>query len=524
VPPEAPPHTAAAVGPLRRGGRLLVSVALLLSLGAAAGLWIARTRPYDPGQHRVGRVDTTAIASAVRNFPSYSGSILVLNYHDVSTVTSSSPYTVSPTAFATQMAALRQAGFHTVRLTDLEALRAGRPVRLPSRPLLLTVDDGPASNWVDADPVLRRYGFNAVAFLITSKIVPPHQRSYYLSTDQVRRMAASGRWELGGHTNDQHHQALAIDGTQRPVLINRLIIDNHKETLAQWRIRVRADLAANQAFFRRLLGHPATAFAFPFDATNHPTDDPAIPEQINVLLRQAGFQVAFAGDDLDRNAGELEVPVGVGTDPWRLPRVTITSDLSTPALLNLLRKAVPEPLNATLTSLTWYGDDAHCTVTRQAGQPALRLSSATYGRCAAPVNPGEWTDYRITTDVFGANPDTTAYIGVRERLVPGTRGRAEVVIGDGTVQLRQQIGTQVKVLATATLPHRDHRQVSITVRGSKLTVQLDQAPPLVATLPAALARGAVDFGIAAEHGTRTITFLNPHLTDLRTRPATTSAA
>src|SRR5207248_10187878 len=139
-------------------------------------------------------------------------------------------------------------------------------------------------------------------------------------------------WEVGGHTSDLHRQAFAIDGTQRPALINRLMIDRRKETLAQWRIRVRADLAANQQFFRRVLGRPATAFAFPFDATHHPTDDPAIPGQIDVLLRQAGFQVAFAGDDLDRDAGELEVPVGAGTDPWRLPRVTITSDLSTAAL------------------------------------------------------------------------------------------------------------------------------------------------------------------------------------------------
>ena len=499
---------------LRRGTRWLLSVALMASLVGAGGLWVLKTRPYDPAQHEAPAVDVAA-----RGFPVYRDALLVLNFHDVS-ASGTSRYTVSPRAFAAQLDALRKAGFHSVRLADMEALVTGRRVRLPPRPVLLTFDDGPASNWLDADPVLRRYGFTAVAFLITSKIVQPYQPSYHLSTEQVRRMAASGRWELGGHTDDLHRLGVTPDGTKRPALINRLVAGT-QESLAQWHARVHDDLARSQRFFVRVLGHPVRAFAFPFGAADRPTDDPAIPKQINGLLEEAGFKLAFAGEDLNRGNGELEVPVTPGVDPYRLPRVTVTGDLGPVDLLAALRKAAPDPIAPDLTALHWAGGNAGCTVDRTAGRPpALLLSSAGYGRCAAPVNPIQWTDYRFSADVVGVDRTATAFIGVRVRLTPGSRGRAEVVLGESVVRVREHIGSRVKVLAVRQLPPGDDHQVEITVQGDRITVRVDRLPPLTARLAPALATGAVDFGIAAQ-AAKTLTFLGPRLVDLRGAPAAT---
>jgi poly-beta-1,6-N-acetyl-D-glucosamine N-deacetylase len=497
---------------LRRGGRLLLSVALLASLVSAAALWVVATRPYDPAQHEAPAVDVAATG-----FPVYNDAVLVLNYHDVA-ASSTSPYTVTSKAFAAQLDALRKAGFHSIRLADLQALVAGRPVRLPARPILLTFDDGPASNWLDADPVLQRYGFSAVAFLISAKIAQPYQPSYHLSTEQVRRMASTGRWEFGGHTDDLHRKALTSDGSERPALVNRLMVGGHQETLAQWRARVAADLARNQGFFVKVLGRRSSAFAFPYGAADRPTNDPAIPGQLNRLLRQAGFQVGFGGDDLNRNSGALEVPVTPGADAYRLPRVTITGDLDPVGLLDALRKAAPDPVAADLTTLHWAGDSTGCTVDRMAGRPpALSLRSAGYGRCAAPVNPVQWSDYRFAADVVGVERGATAFVGVRARLTPGSRGRAEVVLGESVVRVREQIGSRVRVLAVRKLrPGHDH-QVEITVVDDRITVRVDDLEPIAARLDPALATGAVDFGIAAQ-GSRTLTFLGPHLVDLRKPP------
>ena len=494
----------------RRWARLAGSVALLAGLLAAAGLWAVRTRPYDPAQHQ-----PPSVATAAHHFPVYRDAPLVLRYQDISSA-SGSPYSVTPHAFAAQLDTLRKAGFHTVRLADVEAMMAGSPVRLPPRPVLLTFDDGLASNWLDADPILKRYGFTAVAFLVTGTVAEPHRPSSHLSTEQVRRMATSGRWEFGAHTDDLHHLATVPGGGQAPALINRLVGD-HEETLAQWEARIRADLVRNQRFFQDVLGRPVAAFAFPYGAADHPSNDPAIPERLTELLDDAGFQLGFTGDD--RNRGK-EQPVTADADPYRLPRITVTGDLEPAGLLALLRRAAPDPITADLTTLGWSGVAARCTGRRSAGHArALRVSSSGYGRCAAQVNAVQWTDYRLTTGVTGADRAATAFIGVRVGRTPGSRDRAEVVLGEAVVRIREQVGEHVEVLAARRLPPGGGRRVDITVKGDRITVRVDRSAPLTARLAPALAAGAVDFGIAA-HGARTLGYLRPRLVDLRNPPVT----
>jgi peptidoglycan/xylan/chitin deacetylase (PgdA/CDA1 family) len=494
----------------RRGARFTGSVALLAGLLVAAGLWVVRTRPYDPAQHQA-----PAVAVAARDFPVYRDAPLVLQYHDISSATGS-PSTITPHAFAGHLDTLRKAGFHSVRLADVEAMMSGSPVRLPPRPVLLTFDDGLASNWLDADPVLQRYGFTAVAFLVTGAVTDPHRPSSHLSTEQVRRMAASGRWEFGGHTDDLHHLAAVRGGTQAPALINRLAGD-HEETLAQWEARVRADLLRSQRFFQDVLGRPVRAFAFPYGAADHPSNDPAIPGRLPRLLGDAGFRFGFTGED--RNRGEQQ-PVTPDADPYRLPRVTVTGDLDPAGLLAALRKAAPDPITADLTTLGWSGVDVRCTVRRTAGHaPALRVSSSGYGRCTAPVNPVQWTDYRLTTGVAGGDRAATAFIGVRAGRTTGGRDRAEVVLGEAVVRIREQVGARVEVLAARRLPPGGDRRVDITVKGDRITVRVDRGRPMTARLAPALAAGAVDFGIAT-HGARTLDYLGPRLVDLRSPPVT----
>jgi len=110
---------------LRRGVAVLLSGVVLASLVVVAVTWMIKTRPYDPHQHHVPFVDVAA-----RDFPAYDHAVIVLNYHDVSGRTTS-PYTLSPEQLAAHLDALRKAGFHSVRLRDVEALAAGKPVTLP---------------------------------------------------------------------------------------------------------------------------------------------------------------------------------------------------------------------------------------------------------------------------------------------------------------------------------------------------------------------------------------------------------
>ncbi|TAM34339.1 MAG: hypothetical protein EPN61_16970 [Burkholderiaceae bacterium] len=88
----------------------------------------------------------------------------VLMYHHVSP--SGGFITTSPQNFEDQLAWLSRHGYRSLTTNEFAAHLAGEPV--PARSLMITFDDGYLDNWVYAYPLLKKYGFCAVAFLVTS--------------------------------------------------------------------------------------------------------------------------------------------------------------------------------------------------------------------------------------------------------------------------------------------------------------------------------------------------------------------
>jgi peptidoglycan/xylan/chitin deacetylase (PgdA/CDA1 family) len=87
----------------------------------------------------------------------------VLMYHHVSPAAGA--VTVSPAHFADQMAMLAREGYTTLGAQAFSAYLAGEPV--PAKSVVLTFDDGYLDNWVHAHPVLAKYGFTALGFLVS---------------------------------------------------------------------------------------------------------------------------------------------------------------------------------------------------------------------------------------------------------------------------------------------------------------------------------------------------------------------
>ncbi len=108
---------------------------------------------------------------------------------------------VTPTNFAQQMDALASTGFHPITVDDLSgALRGANG--LPSRPVVLTFDDGYADFYANAAPVLRAHHFPATEYVITGKV----GTGAYLSWAQIEELDQSG-FVIGAHT--VHHVQLA---------------------------------------------------------------------------------------------------------------------------------------------------------------------------------------------------------------------------------------------------------------------------------------------------------------------------
>ncbi|MFB4303982.1 polysaccharide deacetylase family protein [Actinomadura sp. NTSP31] len=491
--------------------RAFTGLVFLCALVLAVTTWVTLSRPFDPGQKAAltVRLDPAAARTAAA-LPRYPGSVLVLTYHGVSD-TDHAGSTLSRRMFGEHMAALAAAGYRTVRLRDVEDLIAHRSVRLPPRALLITFDDGQLTDWTTADPVLKAHGFTAAGFLTTGKIVQPGTPSYYLSTRQVRDLAATGRWEFGSHS-DGLHDLTRIPGDVAAPMANRVLVDGGMETIGHWRARVRADLARSQRFFTGTLGRKATAFSYPFGEPGRSGNDPRIAAELPTLIRHAGFSEAFTGENVPTDHVDA---LTANAPRWGLDRIGVRATTSVSDLLEMVRGAVPTPLPHALAALPWTGDLAAC---RRHGSD-LRVTSDVYGSCLLTgANTSQWTDYRVTATISGIDPRTSAVIAVRDGAGAGHRGRAEVVVGAASVLVRQQIGVaDPVVLGRRPIAARaGARAVRIEVRGARLSVAVGGGAPLRTAIDPRLNEGGLTFEIAARDQ-RTLIFRRPALDPLRAR-------
>lgn len=124
--------------------------------------------------------------------------IPILMYHHVRELATKAPagereWTVRPADFAAQMDLLAGLGAHVVPLGEVaDYLAGGAP--LPSRPVVITFDDGYRSPYERAVPILRARGWTATFFITPYYI----GASAYLTWEELASLAREGH-TLGGH-------------------------------------------------------------------------------------------------------------------------------------------------------------------------------------------------------------------------------------------------------------------------------------------------------------------------------------
>ena len=127
----------------------------------------------------------------------------ILLYHRVSAEVAGLPgLTVSPTDFEAEMAWLHGAGFHAITQLQLfDALEHGAV--LPTRPVMITFDDGYRDVLWNAAPVLHRLHMPATVYVITARIDDGDPS--FLSWPELAHLRALG-FDIGSHT--VHHTDL----------------------------------------------------------------------------------------------------------------------------------------------------------------------------------------------------------------------------------------------------------------------------------------------------------------------------
>ncbi|MDB4894454.1 MAG: polysaccharide deacetylase [Firmicutes bacterium] len=157
---------------------------------------VALSQPVAPAHHPErdylsGKRGATATSKNIV-YSSKPIPVAVLMYHEIRKGPNSL-YLPAP-ELADHLEALRQAGYVGITPEQLYQAYSGG-AKLPLHPVVLTFDDGYASFYTNAFPLLQRYGYPGTLFVITGNVGKPE----YVTWDQVREMAAAGI-EMGGHT------------------------------------------------------------------------------------------------------------------------------------------------------------------------------------------------------------------------------------------------------------------------------------------------------------------------------------
>jgi len=321
-----------------QGSAALVST-VAISAAATPTLLRARADPVRP-QVPVPVPDTDSELSAQlrRGQPlpaSDGGDLLVLNYHKVFGDLNPPPalgniISVTASQLMSHLMMLRSAGFTSVRLADVVRARA-QGATLPPRSVLITFDDGTAGQWISADAVLRQAGFTAVTFLITSYV----GRAPFVNWREVRAMVASGRWEVGDHTHNDHH--VVPSGPAMPLtssLITRAWNPRTRtmETLTGAEARVRSDLLQSLTTLQTQGLTRPLAFAYPFSKVDGPTNDRRLSDYVEQALASL-FPLRFTNYSPCRLVSPAELAVGL------LPRLEVHRPVSALELYEQIRAA-----------------------------------------------------------------------------------------------------------------------------------------------------------------------------------------
>lgn len=205
----------------------------------------------------------------------------VLAYHDVRddvvAEVDADQYAISTANLIAHFQWLREHGFTPVSVEQILRARAGGPA-LPDKPVLLTFDDGFKSVYTHVLPLLELFDYPALVAVVTAWIDADPDvmqagrrltRDDFLTWDEVRALAASGRVELASHSHDFHHGVIGNpQGNEQPAAVTRIFANGRYEDAERYRARVEADLAASARALERHTGRAPRAIAWPYGAHN----------------------------------------------------------------------------------------------------------------------------------------------------------------------------------------------------------------------------------------------------------------
>lgn len=204
----------------------------------------------------------------------FSEGIITLCYHNISDK-GGNLYTINVEEFEEQIKYMKDRGYSSISIRDLlNYYELG--LSLPKKAVLITFDDGLEGVYKFAYPILKKYGFKAVFFVIAGRV---DRVINFVKWDELKEMVTDGVFEVGSHTYDSH-KTYNING--KFVSVISTMIDN--ENYEDFKNRVVDDLEKSKSEIEKIIGKEVVSFAYPYGEYSIDT--------IN-FLKDSGFKFAF---------------------------------------------------------------------------------------------------------------------------------------------------------------------------------------------------------------------------------------
>ncbi len=229
-----------------------------------------------------------------------SASVPILMYHKVSPDPriGGLGLRVNPRHFEKQVGLLAKMGYRTVSM-DYLITRLQTGTALPDKVLVITFDDGYRDNFLWARPILKKYGFRALIFLVSEQIGKTNAWdngmpiNKLLSEKEINLMLVEG-FEFGSHT--QTHRSLT--------------------TLKQ--SKAAAEISDSKTSLEKKLGTTIKYFCYPYGKYN---------QQVVDLVKVSGYDAAFT---------TVQGKIQSGNNIFTLKRIRITGHSNLSDFIKLL--------------------------------------------------------------------------------------------------------------------------------------------------------------------------------------------
>lgn len=343
-------------------------------------------------------------------------SIPVLLYHGIGN--DNSIYTLSQDQFREQMVALKSAGYHTISADTFIAYMKGQ-ITLPQKSILITFDDGRKDSYYGADPILAKLNFRAVMFIAVEQSLSPQADSsnYYVNTQEIKQMIASGRWDIDSHAMQATGGFIPIDtaGKQGYFLSNKKWLSDkgRLETDEEYQTRVAYELTESKKEIETLTGKENMLFAYPFgDYGNQSTNNLEHAER--VIETDIAQNYSYAFRQLRRPDNGFSAN-SRADNPYLLDRIEMRKDIPTSHLLDVLASSIDLAFKPHTISGSELSDAHNRWHSVWGNGPTMTDSAMTITTDAAHPSSittldgtRNWTDYQFSIHIPDQYHDTVA--------------------------------------------------------------------------------------------------------------------